>query len=86
MTAYTAASIRILHPDEAEARFGWAAANRLAARYQRPVEWVERGLAACYQIHGNTDYFIARYLEGDKSIPRDIEVETAFIEALRSHT
>lgn len=74
---YTAASIRILQPEEIVERFEWAAIGSLAAQYRRPAAWIERGFAACQAAGVSPDYFVARYLEG-QDLPRNDAVEYHF--------
>jgi hypothetical protein len=79
--AYTAASIRILQPDEIIHRFEWAAIGSLAAQYQRPAAWIERGFAACQAAGVSVDYFVERYLE-KREVPRNDAVEHQFRQSL----
>jgi hypothetical protein len=82
MSDYTAASIRILPPQEVVERYDWAKIGALAAQYSVPAEFVERGLEACRRAGAEPEYFVGRYLAGDKSIPKNAEVEDAHREIL----
>lgn len=79
---YNASSIRILKPEEAEQRFEWLRAENLATQYSKPLEFVERGIEACRRASVDLDFFIKRYLEGDKSGEKNILLEEAFLELM----
>lgn len=74
---YTAASIRILKREEVAQRFEWAAIGALAAQFQRPVVWIERGFAACQAAGVSPDYFVEKYLEG-RDLPKNDAVDYQF--------
>ena len=75
---YSAKDIKILSDMEVIDRFDWAKVGALAAQYNRPAEWIERGLGACAEVGVSPDYFIRRYLDGDKTVPRHDGVDAAF--------
>ena len=75
---YTAASIRILKPEEVEDRFDFAKAGALAVQYGKDRKWIERGLAACRDCGVHPSYFIERYVMGDKSVPIREDVDATF--------
>ena len=79
---YTADSIRVLPEDDVVERFDWAKVGALAAQYNRDEGWIRRGLSACEAAGVAPRYFIQRYLDGDKTVPRHEGVEAAFMEAL----
>ena len=81
---YTAASICVLPPPEAIERFAWLKAEELSARTGKPIDWIRRGLQACEQSGVGHDYFIRRYLDGDRSAPRNPDVEEAMADILKS--
>jgi hypothetical protein len=81
---YTASSIRILPAPEAVEKFAWLKAEELAARTGKPIDWIKRGLQACEQSGVGHDYFIRRYLNGDRSAPRNRDVESAMADILKS--
>jgi hypothetical protein len=81
---YLASSIRVLPPTESIERFTWLKAEELAARTGKPAEWIKRGLQACEQAGVPHGYFIARYLDGDRSAPRNRDVEEAMADILKS--
>lgn len=56
----------------------WASVEALADRYGKPSEWIARGLDACYVAGIGPGYFIRRYLDEDRSIPRHEGGEAAF--------
>jgi hypothetical protein len=53
----------------------WLKADELASRYGKDVDFIERGLRACRQANVGEGYFIKRYLEDMKHIPRDDAVD-----------
>lgn len=75
---YSAKDIRILRDDEIIERFDWAKIGSLAAQYRRPEEWIERGFRACDEVGVSHDYFVGRYLDGNKDIERHDGVDAAF--------
>ena len=74
--AYDASCIKIT----SGAQFDWAIEGSLAAKYGRDLGFIQRGLLACKLAGIGFDFFIQRYLEGDKSIPRNPLVEEIFWE------
>ena len=82
--SYSASSIQILPAPEAIEKFAWLKAEELAARTGRPVDWIKRGLQACEQAGVGHDYFIRRYLDKDRSAPRNADVEAAMADILKS--
>jgi len=78
---YTAADIRVLDMQEVEDRFAWVKAENLAEQYNRPLEWVLRGIEACRRggLPG-PEYFIARYLKKDRSVTQEPAVDLAMRE------
>lgn len=72
---YTAKNIRILSKSEAYQRMPWLKADELAARYGKDQGFVERGLEACRRANVGEEYFIKRYLEDIKSIPKNEAVD-----------
>jgi hypothetical protein len=72
---YDASCIKILHDAEVFERMPWLEAETLAAKYGKDADFVRRGLQACRSAGVGEEYFIKRYLEGDKSIPMDESVE-----------
>jgi hypothetical protein len=81
---YTASSIKILPAPEAIERFAWLKAEELAARTGKPIDWIKRGLQACEQASVAHSYFISRYLDGNKDVPRNRDVESAMADILKS--
>lgn len=77
MSDYTASSIRVLK-DQDILQFEWARVGALAAQYGKDQGWVRKGIEACQFAGVSEDYFIGRYILGDKSIPRHEGVEEAF--------
>ena len=75
MTDYTASAIKVLSQSEAESRMTWLQANNLAAEHHKPIDFVERLLEACRLADADIDWAIGRYLCGDKSLPRNRDVE-----------
>lgn len=83
--AYDASSIRVLSDAEIEARFEWAKVGALAAKYRKDPGWIARGLTACEWAGRDPSYFIRRYLDGDKSVPLDPDVNAAMELVLEEH-
>lgn len=75
---YDASSIRVMRAEDLEERWEWLKAGNLASQYQRDERWISRGLEACRVVGVSPDYFIDRYLKGDKSIPKHDGVDAAF--------
>jgi hypothetical protein len=82
--SYTASSISILPAPEAIEKFSWLKAEELASRTGKPIDWIKRGLQACEQAGVAHSYFISRYLDGDRSAPRNADVEEAMADILKS--
>jgi len=83
-TEYNANSIRILTQEERSDKFEWVKTAELAKQYNRDEDWIKRGFEACRRAGlVNADYFINRYLAGDKTIPRQPLVESAFADILK---
>lgn len=80
MNEYDASSIRILRHEEAEKNFAWLRINNLANQYSRTTEFISRGIEACRRASTPVEYFIERYLEGNKDVERIPLVEAAFKE------
>lgn len=72
---YDAKSIRVLSDQEALNSTPWLAAETLASTYDKPVEFIRRGLEACRLAEVHQSYFIDRYLRGDKDVPKNDAVE-----------
>jgi hypothetical protein len=77
---YDARSIRILSDVELIESFDWAKATALSIQYGKDPKWIERGLAACQAVGVSQNYFIQRYLVGDRSVPIHEGVDAAFRE------
>lgn len=72
---YSAKNIKILSNSEILDVAPWIAAETLAAKYGKDVDFIRRGLEACKLADVEQGYFIRRYLEGDKSVPKNDAVE-----------
>ena len=81
--SYTAAQIRILSQDDACDRWDWARAGALSAQYGVPEEAIQRGLQACERAGIGPDYYVTRYLIGNRSEPLNPLVDEAMRELLR---
>lgn len=57
--------------------FVWAKAGELAARSGKSVDWIRRGLDACERAGVPHTYFILRYIDGDKSVKLNLDVDEA---------
>jgi len=79
---YTAASIKI-HPDPLS--FDYELAAYLARKYSRPTGFINRSIEAC-RLAGvdPREYFVPRYLEGNKSIPENKDVAAVSRELQRN--
>ena len=80
---YDADSIKILTDEEINQKFGWVKADTLAAQYQKDKIWVANGLEACRRCGLEPDYFIERYLIGNKAIPKNEFMDDAFRDVLK---
>ena len=72
---YNARCIKILSSAEAIEKTPWLAAETLATKYGKPVDFIRRGLESCRLANVDIGYFIQRYLEDDKTIPKNDVVE-----------
>jgi hypothetical protein len=79
---YDASSIQILDHEQVMEKFFWAKAGELAATYRLPMEWIERGLQACERAGVPHDYFVDRYLNKQRAIPKHDGVEAAMRDLL----
>ena len=72
MTRYNADNIKILHDPLV---FDYELAVYLARKYHRPLEFITRSIEAC-RLAGvdPREYFVPRYLDGDKDIPVNEDV------------
>jgi hypothetical protein len=75
MENYDASKIKILTDVEAVERMPWLEAETLAAKYNKDVDFIRRGLQSCRSAGISEKYFIKRYLEEDKAIPLDQAVD-----------
>lgn len=64
--------------EDLEERWEWLKAGNLANQYKRDEKWITRGLQACREVGVSPDYFIRRYLDGDKSVPLREDVDAVF--------
>jgi len=81
MSNYDASSITI----KSDATRHWEIHRTLVDDYpMKPPEWIARGLEACELAGVHCGYFINRYLDGDKSIPMNKDVDDIFNEILKS--
>lgn len=80
MNDYNADSIRILSDAEVVQKFEWARLGHLASQYGRDEGFIRKGIQACEHVGVDPEYFITRYLVGDKSIPFREDVDAAFRE------
>lgn len=79
---YDASSITILDDEQVCSRFVWAKAEVLAARFKRPVAWIQRGLEACDRIGMDHRFFIEKYLER-KPLPKHEGLCAALLDILK---
>ena len=61
----------------------WSTAISLSEKYNKQVNWIERGLLACELANVGHDYFIKRYLEEDKSVTMNNDVDVIAKELLK---
>jgi len=73
---YTAKNIIVLSPEEAANRFTWMQANNLATLYIKPLEYIERLLAAGQLAGKSIDWIVDRYLKKTGDTMRDTDFET----------
>lgn len=74
---YDASSIRVMEAREVIEAFVWAKAGELAARSGKSADWIRRGLDACERTGVPHSYFIRRYIDGDKSVQMNADVNEA---------
>lgn len=74
---YSASSIRIMGIREVIEAFVWAKAVELADRSGKSADWIRRGLEACERAGVPHAYFILRYIDGDKSVKLNLDVDEA---------
>lgn len=78
---YNADSIKILNSDEAEQKFEWLQAGRLASEFNMPEDFISRGLECCRRIGFNPEFFVNRYLKKDGT-PFSPEFDAVYKEIL----
>lgn len=74
---YSASSIRVMDSRDVIETFVWAKAGELAARSGKSASWIRRGLDACERAGVPHTYFIRRYIDGDKSVTLNLDVDEA---------
>lgn len=74
---YDASTIRVMETREVIEAFVWAKAGELSARSGKSVDWIRRGLEACERAGVPHTYFIRRYIDGDKSVMLNPDVNEA---------
>ena len=52
-----------------------SSAYRLQLKYQKDLGFIKRGLESCERAGVNPDYFVSRYLDEDRSVPINVEVD-----------
>jgi len=80
---YRADSIQVLTAAQAQERMPWLKADTLAQDYSMPVEYVRRLIETCRRSGWSLELAIARYLEGDTSVPVPPEVQAAHRDVVR---
>ena len=80
---YTAKNIKVLSSEEAENQFGWLKAGKLAAKYHKPLAFIERGLEAYRLAGASAEAFEDRYLKKLPDAPKNHEAELISIELQR---
>lgn len=80
---YTASSIRILSQEEADGRFIFNQVERLAATYTTVTRDFLRRLLEAAAVTGTPlEHIERRYLVGDRSVPKSLELEAALLHIL----
>lgn len=64
-------------------QFDWAVEGSIAAHYGKRVEFIRRGQLACKLASVPFNYFVQRYLEMDKTVEREPNVELIYSELLK---
>lgn len=77
---YNAANIKLPSDEELLKQTPWLMAGTLANEYDRDQAFIERGIEACQLAGESVDYFINRYLKGDRTIPENKEVSVISME------
>lgn len=72
---YTAKNITILSHEKSLEKFEWLKAGELAAKYNRTLAFVERGIEAYRLAGSNAEAFEDRYLKKLPSAPRNRDAE-----------
>ncbi|HBE9085324.1 TPA: hypothetical protein KNG82_002197 [Escherichia coli] len=71
---YDENSIKILSAREINERCDWVKAETLAAEYNLPLEWVNRGFEACHRLGISPGLFVDKYINGlDVEMPKVFE-------------
>jgi hypothetical protein len=82
---YDASSIRILSEIERDV-FNFHLIAKLKLEYPNyPAHVIEIGIEACRRASIDTNYFVERYLKGNKEIPLNSAVESAYSEIKQEH-
>lgn len=73
---YNSKSIKVLKDKEliTDPRFDWKLSEDLSIQYNKPIEWIKRGLLSCRNAGVEIDYFINKYL-----LKQDIEINKEVI-------
>lgn len=79
--SYNANNIKVLSPEELEAKFPWHMVNTLATKYHKPRTVIKRAVEASIATNTPIEYYEQRYLLG-LDIPELVE----FTEAYKSIT
>lgn len=72
--SYTAENIKILDDKDILESMPWAMVSFLAIQFKKPYNFIARGIESCQLAGVGYNYFVDRYLKGDKSIPVDESV------------
>ena len=83
MKMYDENSIKVLNHLEIRKKFSWANSREIALKYNKPHQFVEKLLKACERLNMDSEDVVERYLGGNKSIPRNIELESVYRELLK---
>lgn len=88
MIDYSASNIRVLNSQEVLEKMPWIEPEILATKYNKDVEFIKRGLLACRNAGVSDSYFIDRYLEGNKDIPhnKDVEYQSKLLQGCMKET
>ncbi len=80
---YDESSIKVLNHLEIDEMFVWRKSRVMAEKYNKPHKFVEKLLESCERLGMDSESMIQRYLVGDRTVERNLELEMVFKELLK---